>query len=365
MQPNADSPSKTLLVAVTTLVLFVWVPGTVAGATSAAETHARPQQVGVNVTDIGAGLAVGGDVDGNATVVAGRVGAAGQVGGNASIVLGPVDFDVSAFINASVGTGVGDVLDTGTAEGRVMASVTGLGRTYDVARNATLPTVLPDTPDTRRAARAPGAGGTQLVAIVAPAGGVFPPGQAAPGDWFTVSFWDLYGFMVNLVLGLVLVGVFPAFSRRVVAEVVDDPSRAGLFGIAVLVVTPIVLLLFALSLFAIPMALVGGLLFLVLSWVGAIYGRFLVGAWLLDVVPHLLSYAGVERSRIENRWAALFAGLIVVGLLIRIPYLGRFVDLVVLALGVGAIGQIVYGTYRRTERAESAGAVPSSDSREG
>jgi hypothetical protein len=120
------------------------------------------------------------------------------------------------------------------------------------------------------------------------------------------------------------------------------------------VATPLVLLLLALSLFGLPLAPVGALLFLTLSWVGAVYGRLAIGAWLLDEVPPRLATVGVDRPPIDNRWAALLVGSLPVGVLIQMPYLGPAVDTVVVALGLGALVRIVIRTYRRTERSKAA-----------
>ena len=115
------------------------------------------------------------------------------------------------------------------------------------------------------------------------------------------------------------------------------------------------LLLLALSLFGLPLAPVGALLFLTLSWVGAVYGRLAIGAWLLDgVPPPRLATVGVDRPPIDNRWAALLVGSLLVGVLIQMPYLGPAVDTVVVALGLGALVRIVIRTYRRTERSKAA-----------
>jgi hypothetical protein len=80
---------------------------------------------------------------------------------------------------------------------------------------------------------------------------------------------------------------------------------------------------------------------------------------MLDAVPPRLSIVGVDQASTENRWAALFVGLVVVGLLIHVPYLGRLVDVVVITFGLGTLARIGLRTYRRTERSLTAPGVPS------
>jgi hypothetical protein len=349
---------QAVLVAVVATLLLAGISGTGIAAAATGSSPTVPLQVDVTVTDFGGTLAVGGRVLGAPSAVTGDVGAAGEFLGNATVTLGRTELVATAAANATVESDVDDVLGTAMARGHLDASVMWMNQTYSVVRDGTLPALRPVAQSTVAAMGASGSASTLQGGHELLASSVWFPLQAGGGG-FTITFWDLYWFMVNLLLGLVLVGVFPTFSQRVADGVSHDSLRTGALGLAVLVATPLVLLLFALSLFGLPLALVGSVLFVFLAWVGAIYGRFAVGVWLLDVVPRRLALVGAEREPIENRWAALLVGLVVVGLLIHIPYLGRVVDVVVIALGLGAIAQIVFRTYRRTER--SARSTPSVD----
>ncbi|MFC6976679.1 hypothetical protein ACFQL1_21435 [Halomicroarcula sp. GCM10025709] len=131
---------------------------------------------------------------------------------------------------------------------------------------------------------------------------------------------------------------------------VGDPVRTGGAGLAVVLVVPIVLLLLGLSLFGIPLALAGTAVYLVLWWIGAVYGRFAAGLWLLGVGARLLAALDIEVRRVENRWAGLLVGTVAVGLLAVLPILGQIVEAVVLLLGLGGLSRLAYGSYQRTER---------------
>jgi len=100
------------------------------------------------------------------------------------------------------------------------------------------------------------------------------------------------------------------------------------------VVVPLAFVLFAITIVGIPIAIVDALLFAVLVWVGAVYGRFAVGEWPTDL-------AGVE-----NRWLALFAGFLAVAVGARLPWVGPLVRLVVFLLGFGAVALVAYDAYR-------------------
>jgi hypothetical protein len=323
------------------------------------------RQVGLSVTNVTAGLVAGGNVSGPATGLTGRVGVAGRVAGDALLVLDRRDVEGSATLAGAVRSGVADVTDSGAARVRFEGTVRVLDRERTLAWNwsygdAVGGAVARFSPGDATGATGPGRPTVALAATLFrspwPVVAVPAPAQAAGGGLLSVSLWDLYGFGVNLLLGLVLLAVVPSFSRRVTNEVVDDPVRTGAFGVGVLVAVPLLLLLFALSLFGLPLALAGAVSFAVLAWVGAVYVRVAVGTWLLAAVPRAISRFGGEYPPVENRWAGLFVGAVVVAVLLAVPVLGRLVDLVVLGLGLGALARLAGRTYRRTERPRDAGA---------
>jgi hypothetical protein len=96
------------------------------------------------------------------------------------------------------------------------------------------------------------------------------------------SDWVLgvYSFFVNLPLGALLLLAFPRFSRRVADSAFEGPGRAGAAGFMILVGVPVLLVLTAITIIGIPLAVVGAMVFGVLVWVGAVYGRIAVGTWL-------------------------------------------------------------------------------------
>jgi hypothetical protein len=204
----------------------------------------------------------------------------------------------------------------------------------------------------------------RLASHAEPAASSIGPVQLRPFRRLGISFFDLYWQLATLVLGLVVVGVLPSFSRRVADLGAGDPLRTVGAGLAVALVVPVVLLVLGLSLFGIPLAVAGAAVYLVLWWVGAVYGRFTVGLWLLGAVPRVLEAVGVDVGSVENRWAGLLVGVAVVGLLVLVPTVGPAFETAAVLLGLGGLSRLAYRAYHRTERAEraaTAGTVPLSD----
>jgi hypothetical protein len=105
-----------------------------------------------------------------------------------------------------------------------------------------------------------------------------------------------------------------------------------------------VLVAVALTVVGIPLSLLGALLFAMVAWVGSLYGRVAVGAWLASLAD------------VEHRWLSLVAGFVVVALVARVPVVGGIVEFVVFLLGLGALSLAVYGRYRRSRPGDAVEA---------
>ncbi|MFC7132753.1 MULTISPECIES: polymer-forming cytoskeletal protein [Salinibaculum] len=337
-----------------------------------------------DVTALSADVVVSGEVTGDVTAFAGRVDVSGRVGGKVNAIAGITDVggDVDDGLSSiggrlSVAGRVGGVLDAVGVfvdveeDGRV----TGRFQTTAV-RTRVNGTVLGGGPILNRSLTGgpgtgdDGAGAARMLAASSVGAGLVQllPGTVAqpsplvslgPGNLLRVSWVEAYRFLANLLLGAVLVGAFPRFSTRVSDLVGREPARTWVSGFAVTLLTPLVLVVFGLSLFGLPIAFAGGALFVVLSWVGSVYGRFALGMLTLAAVPRGLSYVDVDVSPVENRWVGLVVGAFIVEILLQIPAVGPVVDGLVLVLGLGAVTRLAYRSYRRTERSsDESGPEP-------
>ncbi|MFD1599702.1 bactofilin family protein [Halobellus rarus] len=139
----------------------------------------------------------------------------------------------------------------------------------------------------------------------------------------------IYGALVSLLLGAVLLLAAPRFARDVVATGTSRALRSGGTGLLALVGTPIVLLLLLLTIVGIPLSIAGFLVFALLLWVTSVYGALVVGTWLLSLIDS------------ENRWAALVVGVAVVALADFVPFVGGLVSFIVLLVGLGAFVLVI------------------------
>lgn len=304
----------------------VVVRGTVNGDLSGFAGDVTVAESGTVTGDLSAAvgsLEVLGTVDGDVSVAAGSVvvGPDATVGGSLSAGAGSVTIAGEIAGDVSVGADSVRVLDGARVSGRLEYDA----ESFELQPGATVEGGAVENPDI---------GGPFQVRVL--------PGF---GGWLV----DSYLFAVNLLLGAVLLAVFPGASRRVADTVTESPVRTGVVGLLALVGVPLALVLIAITVVGIPITVVGLLVFALVAWAAYVWGNYAVGAWLLSLGDY------------EGRWAALFAGLVAVALVGYVPVLGGLTQFAVLLLGLGALVAAVR-TARSGRRESATGADAGTES---
>lgn len=290
------------------------VRGTVDGDLSAAAGSIRVTETGRVAGDVQAG--------------AGTIVIDGTVGGRVEAGAGSFDLTERGRIGGSLDVGAGSI----TVDGAVGGDVRAAGDSVVLGPNADVGGEFRyDADEFTESPDAAVAGGVVEDTSLRGDAGIAFGTDLAP-SWFGSA----YGVAVNLVLGAVLLLAFPRFSRAVGDRVGADPLVSGGVGLLALVLTPIGLVLAAVTIVGIPLALAGAAVYVVALWVGSVYGRYALGAWVL------------ERVGGRNRWAALLIGVGGVALIGLIPWVGGLVELLVLLLGLGALAGGLRDRYRGT-----------------
>ena len=333
--------------AVVALLVLATVPGTVLAAPVqgiGGTVVVEPGETVDRVDAVAGTVVVRGTVTGDVNVATGSLVVTGVVGGDVRAGAGSVDLRGRVDGDVTVGTGslvlaegavVGGRLEAGVGTARLAGTVRGDaavgGGDIVLAPTATFEGDLRYDGDLDdRGATVEG----RLVRDESLSGTSFQP-FAAVGE----AALDVYGLLVTLVLGAVLLAVFPVASGRLAARVAEAPLETALYGLLALVGVPVLLVLVALTVIGIPLALVGAVLFALVAWVGSVYGRYALGEWLL------------ASADVDHRWAALLVGVVVVALLGLVPVLGGVVRFVVLLLGLGALAWLGLGGYRARRQA--------------
>ncbi|WP_158058653.1 polymer-forming cytoskeletal protein [Halorussus halophilus] len=291
-----------------------------------------------DLTAFGGTLIVRGTVEGDVSAFTGNVFIDGQVNGNLEAFSGNVR--INGTVNGDVGAFGGNVVlaDDGRIGGALETAAGNVIVDGQVGGDATIgagtitvgPTATID-------------GDLTYDGELTQAEGASIGGQVSQSDDLTIGpqapvlpgwFGFVYGLLVNLLLGAVLLLIFPTFSREVAGKASDDPLRSAGVGLLLFVAIPIALFLIALTVIGIPLSLTGILVYFLLLWLAGIYGAYSVGTWLLSLADT------------DNRWLALVGGVFLVAVLTQIPILGGLVQFVVLLLGFGALALNLRDRYR-------------------
>jgi cytoskeletal protein CcmA (bactofilin family) len=129
----------------------------------------------------------------------------------------------------------------------------------------------------------------------------------------------------TLILGLLLIYLFPGYTQSTVSTLSARPGASFGIGLVALIITPVAATMLLVTVFGMPI----GLMAIALYLVAIFLVRVFVIMWIGRV---LLAWRGNE---VRNTWA-LVVGLIVYSLLTLIPFVGGLVALSAILFGLGA-----------------------------
>ncbi|MDO8435304.1 MAG: hypothetical protein Q7S89_01320 [bacterium] len=141
-------------------------------------------------------------------------------------------------------------------------------------------------------------------------------------------FWKMVWLLGMLAVGFLFAFLMPKFLTRAVA---GAKARIGLhFGVGalVLVLTPLVVLLLALTTIGIPLALILGVWYPVMLYVGNVIGACILGFLVLEKI---------QKKGAVKPVAAVTLGVVLFKVLTWVPFLGFWICLAATLVGVGSL----------------------------
>jgi cytoskeletal protein CcmA (bactofilin family) len=136
----------------------------------------------------------------------------------------------------------------------------------------------------------------------------------------------IVSFVSTLILGLVLLRMYPIFTRRVAAMIGERPRSVFGWGLAALVGIPVAAFFCLLTGIGIPIGMVLLALYGAMVYLARIYVMTWVGQILLR-----------QRADSPSVTGAFVAGLILYQILVLIPWVGGLLSLATMLLGLGAL----------------------------
>jgi len=129
-----------------------------------------------------------------------------------------------------------------------------------------------------------------------------------------------------LILGIVLLKLFPTQFLMVEEEVRKSPVKNTLVGFVLIIASVILISLLAVTIIGFPVALIMGMLFIIALMLSTLFVSFAVGRKIVDLF------------KVKTNDLLIFVlGFIILNLLFRIPYAGVLIGIVAISLGFGAI----------------------------
>lgn len=146
-----------------------------------------------------------------------------------------------------------------------------------------------------------------------------------------------------LILGLLLIRFFPDPFAAVVRQVEGSPVVLAVVGFFAIIISAIILLIVAVTIIGLPLALVGGLLFIVALMLSSLFVAYALG----DVIASRTGWR-------PGRAGIFILGFVILQILIFIPLLGTIVYVIAVSLGYGGLLYALRGAC--TERAGGGAA---------
>lgn len=138
-----------------------------------------------------------------------------------------------------------------------------------------------------------------------------------------------------MVLGTVLLALFPGYAYRVNENLDDSPWKSFIWGILSLILTPIIAGLLIITIIGFPIALIIFFIYLFGIYVTKIYFGHYLGKRIL-----------VRLRATGSHWFwSLLLGIVIILVLAKIPILGPIVRVVVVIFGLGAIVLSLYEMF--------------------
>ena len=134
------------------------------------------------------------------------------------------------------------------------------------------------------------------------------------------------GFLSTLILGLVLLRIYPVFGRRVTATIREQPTTSLGWGVTALLAIPIVAVSFLITLFALPIGVVLLALYLPMVYLARVYAITCLGQFLFR-----------RQAESASLGWPFVVGLVLYTALSSIPLVGGLVTVLVMSFGLGAM----------------------------
>lgn len=160
---------------------------------------------------------------------------------------------------------------------------------------------------------------------------------------FYKSGFFYWSIITMFIVGLLISLVFKNFTYNLLSVAEENFLKNIGVGFLSLIVTPLIIVILAVLILTIPVALILLAVFLIVLYLSSIFTGIYVGKYLFELLGN--------KEEKPNLIIPLIAGLLVVVLLSKLPFIGWLIKLTVISFGMGSFVIYLVGLRKaKTER---------------
>lgn len=138
--------------------------------------------------------------------------------------------------------------------------------------------------------------------------------------------FKLIDTIMLLVVGLIFITLFPAYSDKIVKHIKTRFGMSLLLGLAAVILIPVLALILMVTFFGIPLGILLIVLYAAMLWFVRIFALLIIGRFILD-----------KTNNKGGSYVALIIGVIIYFILEFLPIISFITDLLILLTGVGGL----------------------------
>ncbi|MEM4260177.1 MAG: hypothetical protein QXG00_02975 [Candidatus Woesearchaeota archaeon] len=153
----------------------------------------------------------------------------------------------------------------------------------------------------------------------------------------TLSNKIWYGLSL-LIIGIILIMIFPNLVQNTAQKINNQLGKTLLWGIICLILIPIIAIIVFITIIGIPISIILFIIYIILLFFSPIFLSLLAGSAILPQNNKLNTMKRINQKIQKNKMIlSLILGLFLYIVISSIPFLGDFVSLITLIIGLGAI----------------------------
>ena len=149
-----------------------------------------------------------------------------------------------------------------------------------------------------------------------------------------VTFWWLIGIVGATILAWILFYLWPSESKSMIAATFSAPGRELIRGFVLFFIIPIAAIISFITLIGLPLAIIAGLLFTLLTVLAAAVSGLLVAS--------LMAKFLFKRKETDLNWWLILLGIFALAIIKLIPFVGWIISFFVYLTAFGVLTNKIY-----------------------